>query len=226
MFETGTKLGRVSLVPRGEYDAAAVYNRLDIVEYEGSSYLVLTDGVTGVTPENSTSYMLIAQSGLDPLWLVFSGSNKKPAAGQQINAEFNQFNRNPKEKESVVGIMSGISGMGAQFICYATGVVTVVNDILGSATVKIGSVYNFYGATFTPAVSDTGVLSWTNDGGLPNPEPVDIKGHPGEDGKSAYQYAADGGYTGTEAEFQALMADVATKHYVDNAITGAMEASY
>lgn len=30
-------------------------------------------------------------------------------------------------------------------------------------------------------------------------------GIPGKDGKSAYQYAVDGGYTGTEAEFQALM---------------------
>lgn len=35
------------------------------------------------------------------------------------------------------------------------------------------------GTTFTPSVSEEGVLSWTNDGGLPNPEPVDIKGPPG-----------------------------------------------
>lgn len=52
----------------------------------------------------------------------------------------------------------------------------------------------------------------------------------GPAGKSAYQYAVDGGYTGTEAEFQALMADAASKTYVDDtistAITGAMEASY
>ncbi len=30
-------------------------------------------------------------------------------------------------------------------------------------------------------------------------------GAPGADGKSAYQYAVDGGYTGTEEEFQALI---------------------
>lgn len=30
-------------------------------------------------------------------------------------------------------------------------------------------------------------------------------GKKGEDGKSAYQYAVDGGYTGTEEQFQALM---------------------
>lgn len=35
------------------------------------------------------------------------------------------------------------------------------------------------GATFTPAVSADGVLSWTNDRELPNPAPVNIKGADG-----------------------------------------------
>jgi len=62
-MEVSTNLGRVSLVPRGRYDGAAVYNRLDIVEYEGSSYLVLADGVTGVTPQAGAVYMLVAEKG-------------------------------------------------------------------------------------------------------------------------------------------------------------------
>lgn len=32
-----------------------------------------------------------------------------------------------------------------------------------------------------------------------------VSGNKGEDGKSAYQYAVDGGFTGTEEEFQSLM---------------------
>ena len=32
------------------------------------------------------------------------------------------------------------------------------------------------GVTFTPAVSAAGIISWTNDGDLPNPQAVDIKG--------------------------------------------------
>ena len=53
------------------------------------------------------------------------------------------------------------------------------------------------GATFTPHVSDDGVISWTNDKGLPNPKPVELtaglNGKDGEDGKDG----ADGkdGYT-------------------------------
>lgn len=39
------------------------------------------------------------------------------------------------------------------------------------------------GATFTPSVLDDGTLSWTNDKGLDNPEPVNIKG---ANGKTPY----------------------------------------
>ena len=39
------------------------------------------------------------------------------------------------------------------------------------------------GATFTPHVSVEGVLSWTNDQGLPNPESVNIKGPKGDKGE-------------------------------------------
>jgi len=38
------------------------------------------------------------------------------------------------------------------------------------------------GATFTPTVSSEGVISWTNDGGKTNPQPVSIKGPQGEQG--------------------------------------------
>ena len=40
----------------------------------------------------------------------------------------------------------------------------------------------FHGATFTPSVSEDGVLSWLNDKGLPNPESVSVRGPKGNDG--------------------------------------------
>lgn len=39
------------------------------------------------------------------------------------------------------------------------------------------------GTTFTPSVSASGILSWTNNGGLENPAPVDIRGPAGKDGE-------------------------------------------
>lgn len=41
------------------------------------------------------------------------------------------------------------------------------------------------GVTFTPSVLEDGTLSWTNDGGLPNPDPVNIKGPPGSGSEPA-----------------------------------------
>ena len=38
------------------------------------------------------------------------------------------------------------------------------------------------GATFIPNVSESGIISWTNDKDLPNPEPVNIKGPQGNAG--------------------------------------------
>lgn len=38
------------------------------------------------------------------------------------------------------------------------------------------------GATYVPSVSDEGIISWTNGQGLPNPDPVNIKGAQGEPG--------------------------------------------
>lgn len=43
------------------------------------------------------------------------------------------------------------------------------------------------GATFTPSVSAEGIISWTNDKNLPNPEPVSIKGDKGEQGSQGEQ---------------------------------------
>lgn len=45
------------------------------------------------------------------------------------------------------------------------------------------------GATFIPSVSEEGVISWTNDGGLENPEPVNIKGPKGDTGEKGEQGA-------------------------------------
>lgn len=46
------------------------------------------------------------------------------------------------------------------------------------------------GVTFTPSVSADGVISWTNDGGLDNPEPVNIKGPEGQKGDTGAPGAA------------------------------------
>jgi hypothetical protein len=92
---------------------------------------------------------------------------------------------------------------------------------------------------FIPSVSDDGVLSWSNADGLDNPPPVSIRGPQGEpgpqgeqglNGKSAYQYAQDGGYSGTEEEFAEKLAaeyldtDVPVLRYDPQPLTAEQQA--
>ncbi len=51
-------------------------------------------------------------------------------------------------------------------------------------------------------------------------------GPAGAAGKSAYETAAEGGYTGTEEEFKAALADLATQSYVTTAIQTAVVESW
>lgn len=57
----------------------------------------------------------------------------------------------------------------------------------GTVNVTGGGGSGENGATFTPDVSDDGTLSWTNDKGLPNPDPVNIKGPKGDTGDTGPQ---------------------------------------
>ncbi len=54
------------------------------------------------------------------------------------------------------------------------------------------------GTTFIPSVSEDGDLSWTNNGGLENPETVNIKGDKGEQGIQGLK--GDKGDTGPQGE--------------------------
>lgn len=79
------------------------------------------------------------------------------------------------------------------------------------------------GATFTPSVSEDGILSWENDKGLENPPPVNIKGQDGKDGKDG----ADGqdGHTPQRSVDYWTPDDVAEiKAYIDTEI-GSIETT-
>lgn len=72
------------------------------------------------------------------------------------------------------------------------------------------------GATFIPAVSQDGIISWTNNKGLANPNPVNIKG---PEGKSAFEFVKENGYTGTEEELAAKLIEdyIPINQGIDNA---------
>lgn len=59
---TGTKkyIGRVSIIPKNEWSADENYSRLDLVTFNGGSYLSKKDKNRGENPQNSTSWLQIA----------------------------------------------------------------------------------------------------------------------------------------------------------------------
>lgn len=74
------------------------------------------------------------------------------------------------------------------------------------------------GPYYSPSVDSSGNLSWSNNGGLENPSPVNIRGpqgaqgEQGEDGKGPYEFAREGGYTGTEKTLMEALVMVPEHH--------------
>lgn len=69
------------------------------------------------------------------------------------------------------------------------------------------------GTTFIPEVDKDGNISWSNDGDLPDPVTQNIKG---PQGKSAYEYAQQYGFMGTEEEFGRLMSLISDVDQIGN----------
>ena len=55
-------IGKVALTPKGEYSSTASYEELDVVRYEGSSYVV-NKACSGITPVDGEYYTLMAEKG-------------------------------------------------------------------------------------------------------------------------------------------------------------------
>jgi len=55
-------LGTVAMTPKGEYDSSAYYEKLNVVTYNGSSYVALQN-THGNLPTNTTYWQLLAQKG-------------------------------------------------------------------------------------------------------------------------------------------------------------------
>ena len=76
------------------------------------------------------------------------------------------------------------------------------------------------GAVWYPTISDDGDISWSKTDTDVPPTPKNIKGEKGDDGtegtdgKSAYESAIDGGYTGTESQFNTDLAGVSNKQNI------------
>ena len=86
---------------------------------------------------------------------------------------------------------SGTAGKSAYEIAVDNGFVGTETEWLESLKGAKGT----NGATFTPYVSSSGELSWTNDGDKKNPATVNIKGSKGDRGDSGVTTPINGFFT-------------------------------
>ena len=63
----------------------------------------------------------------------------------------------------------------------------VSSDVVETESDSLIGTPGIDGVTFTPSVSQEGIISWTNNGGLSNPTPINIKGEQGEKGDKGEQ---------------------------------------
>ena len=61
-----TNLGKISITNKGEYSAATTYETLDVVSFNGSSYMAKQQTV-GNSPENTNYWQLLAAKGDTPV---------------------------------------------------------------------------------------------------------------------------------------------------------------
>lgn len=120
-----TVLGKVSCVPRGDYSASETYYALDIVGYQGGSYLAMKE-VTGVTPSNDqVNWMQLSGPGLPGA----DGVTFTPSVSEA--GEISWTNDGEKENPEPVDIM-GPPGAAAGF-----GTVTATADNTSSKTPSV-----------------------------------------------------------------------------------------
>ena len=146
-----------------------------------------TNTLNHLTPESIYTYSWegtpysYTQSG-EPDKYSCTATLIKQSNAITVDQSFDEDSSNPQSGKAVAQALSGkqatlVSGQNIKTI---NG-----ESILGYGDLEIsipegGSGEN--GATFIPSVSTEGVISWTNDKGLSNPTPVNIKGDKGDKG--------------------------------------------
>ena len=91
------------------------------------------------------------------------------------------FNNKVKElTDSVESVKTIIGKLSSLKTSNKTSIVLSINELFDM--ISNSEIVGEKGDTFIPSVSQEGVISWTNDGGRPNPDPVNIKGPIGNTG--------------------------------------------
>lgn len=133
-------LAKVVPIPKGNYSASATYNSLDIVRYNGKSWMCKQDSVTGITPAESAYWMLVVQDGggATNLTSLDDVTVSEPANGQILL--YNSTSGKWENKNDVLNSISDVNISGQ-----TNGQVLVYNSTSGkweNTTLTIASTWS------------------------------------------------------------------------------------
>lgn len=175
-----TNLGKVSICPKGKYDATTTYNALDVVSYGTASWMALQD-CKGVTPIEGAYWMklvditkdgIVDALGYEPaeqegeIELIQSVTLTQAAA-----VVFNGFSLKYAYFESILPAQETIGGGAFQFYTentsqrasYISGVSTATSSVrtAWAEARQYGGRYFFMHSSYTP-ISDGQTLRHTS----------------------------------------------------------------
>lgn len=169
--------GRIGFLIKGDYDASTIYNFLDIVFYNGNSYVAKKDGITGITPtEKGENWQLFVTGGEGQKIDVdteLNEASENPVQNKAIYTEITSLKKSVSDGKTLVA--EAITGKGvdtatdAEFQTMADNVgkiKTTPNLQSKSAslstsaqTIKPDSGYDGLSQVTVPAVTGTAVVS-------------------------------------------------------------------
>jgi hypothetical protein len=180
-----TNLGKVSLTPRGQYNAATPYVRLDVVGYKGSSYIILKP-CQGIPPTgDDITSMLMSSIGADFTFADFTDEQLALLKGEKgdTGAQGIQGVKGDTGSKGDKGDKGDVGEQGVQGIQGVKGDKGDKGD--------------------TGAQGEKGEKGEKGDGLDYNTmTPVEVAAITG---KSAYDVAVDNGFVGTVAEWLASL---------------------
>lgn len=170
------QFGRLSILHKGDYDPATLYEKLDIVTYNNDSYICIQP-CTNILPTNTTYWKLMVKGGKSAYDLYVE---------KTVNA-----GDTPLTLEAWLESLHGQNGQDGQ---------PGAAGANGKSAYQIATENGFNGTESEWLASLHG-----HDGQDGQPGAAGNNGENGTNGKSAYQIAQDNGFNGTEVEWLASL---------------------
>lgn len=89
-----TFLDNQPLYYRGDYLSTTTYNHGDVVYYDGSAYVCITDNTTNILPSNTAKWKIFVQKGSSVQLIAQRNTVKVNSAVSTVDIGISAFNRN------------------------------------------------------------------------------------------------------------------------------------